>query len=230
MSQTVPIVLIPGLFCTPRLYAGQIDALWKFGPVLIADHTRDDSMAAIAARLLESIGIARFALAGLSMGGYVALEVVRQAPQRVAKLALLGTSARADTPEQIQVRNKQIEQARAGQLLAVVEGALPLLVHNNQVRDTVKQMALDSGAETFARQQTAIMGRADSRPLLAAIRCPTLVLVGEQDRLIPYDRSKEIADGIAGSRLITVPDCGHLATLEQPQACAQALTEWLRTN
>jgi pimeloyl-ACP methyl ester carboxylesterase len=108
---------------------------------------------------------------------------------------------------------------------------MPMLVHKDEsVREVIRQMATDTGPAAFARQQNAIIGRADSRPLLASIRCPTLVLVGEQDRLIPPDRSKEMADAIAGSRLVIVPECGHLSSLEQPQAVTTALVEWLQRS
>jgi len=229
MIDSLPIVLVPGLFCTARLYAEQLNALWKFGPVTIADHTRDESMAAIAQRILASAP-PRFALAGLSMGGYVALEIMRQAAERVIKLSLLDTTARPDTPEQTEVRRKQIELASGGQLGKVVEAALPNLVHKEEsVRVVVRQMAIDTGPASFMRQQKAIMSRADSRPLLATISCPTLVVVGEQDKLIPPDRSKEMADAIVGARLVIIPECGHLSTLEQPIATTKALVDWLST-
>ncbi len=228
MNESLPIVLVPGLFCTARLFTEQIPALWKFGPVTVADHSRDENMKAIATRILVNAP-PRFALAGLSMGGYVAFEIVRQAPTRVAKLALLDTSARPDTPEQTQVRRQQIDLAAAGQFGKIVAAALPNLVYekDDSVYAVIRQMAADTGADGFIRQQQAIIDRADSRPLLPNIRCPTLVLVGEQDKLIPPDRSKEMADGIAGSRYVTIPDCGHIATLEQPEATTRALLEWL---
>jgi pimeloyl-ACP methyl ester carboxylesterase len=115
MGEPLPTVLVPGLNCSARLYAEQIPALWRFGPLLIADHTRDDSMGAIAARILNAAP-PRFALMGLSMGGYIALEIMSQAPARVAKLALLDTGARADTPEQTERRHRQIELAQTGPL------------------------------------------------------------------------------------------------------------------
>src|SRR5579871_1623559 len=124
----LPTVLVPGLNCSARLYAEQIPALWRFGPVTIADHTRDDSMAAIARRVLAAAP-PRFALAGLSMGGYIAFEVVRQAPQRVARLALLDTSARADTPEATVMRHAQMTLAGAGRLGEVVEQQFVRTVH-----------------------------------------------------------------------------------------------------
>jgi pimeloyl-ACP methyl ester carboxylesterase len=228
LTDTLPIVLVPGLFCTARLYTEQVPALWKFGPVTVVDHTRGETIAEIASRVLESAP-SRFALAGLSMGGYVALEIVHQASGRVAKLALLDTSARPDTAEQVAVRRQQIELAIAGHLGKVVAMSMPSVIYKDEaVRVILREMAMELGAEIFVRQQNAIIGRADSRPRLASIRCPTLVLVGEQDRLIPPDRSKEIADGIAGARYVTIPECGHLSTLEQPQRVTKALIEWLQ--
>jgi pimeloyl-ACP methyl ester carboxylesterase len=228
MSASQPIVLVPGLFCTARLYADQIPPLWQFGPVTVADHRRHNTMTDIARSILAGAPPS-FALVGLSMGGYIALEIMRLAPERVAKLALLDTTARPDTPEQTKVRNEQIALVRQGAYGKIVHAALPLLLHRQEAsRDVVVQMANDTGAEAFIRQQQAIIGRADSRPHLAAIRCPTLVLVGEQDRLIPPDRSQELASGIAGARYVAVQDCGHISTVEQPQATTQALVEWLQ--
>lgn len=127
-SRSLPIVLVPGLLASPRLYAEQIPELWRLGPVTVATHTWDASMAAIAGRILASAP-AHFALAGLSMGGYISFEILRQAPKRVAKLVLLDTSARPDLPEQGEQRRSQIEMARAGRLSEVVDGLFPRLVH-----------------------------------------------------------------------------------------------------
>jgi pimeloyl-ACP methyl ester carboxylesterase len=231
MSQPLPIVLVPGLNCSPRLYAEQIPALWRFGPVMVADHTRDDSMAAIAARILAAAP-PRFALVGLSMGGYIAFEIVRQAPQRVAKLALLDTGARADTPEQTERRHRQIELAQSGRCLEIPDLMFPLLVHRRhhgdaKLREINRRMAEETGAEAFVRQQRAIMARPDSRPGLAAIRCPTIVLVGDGDELTPPALAQEIAAGISGARLVIVADSGHVSTLEQPAAVNKALVEWM---
>ncbi len=232
MSEPLPIVLIPGLLATARLYAPQIPHLWRAGPVTIADHTRDDSMSAIAARILATAP-ARFALAGLSMGGYIAFEMLRQAPQRIARVALLDTSARADAPEQSAMRRAQMSLAAQGRLGEVVEQQFPRLVHRARhadmaLREVVAVMAREVGAEAFIRQQTAILGRSDARPALGAIRCPALVLVGETDELTPPERAGEIAAGIAGSRLVTVAGCGHLSTLERPVEVTAALQEWLQ--
>jgi pimeloyl-ACP methyl ester carboxylesterase len=226
----LPTVLVPGLLCSPRVYAEQMPSLWRSGPVFVADHTRDTSMADIAKRILAAAP-PRFALAGISMGGYISFEIMRQAPARVVKLALLDTTARPDLPE-------QSERRRA--LMALAERAfeqipdlmLPTLVHRSRkndpgLRNIVHAMAEETGPQAFLRQQTAIIDRIDSRPTLASIRCPTLVLVGDGDELITPDKSAEIAAGIAGSRLVTIANAGHLSTIEQPQAVTQALMEWL---
>jgi pimeloyl-ACP methyl ester carboxylesterase len=231
MTEPLPIVLVPGLLCTQRLYVGQIPALERFGPVTVADHTRDDSMSGIAQRIL-SLPPPRFALAGLSMGGYVAFEVLRQAPERVVKLALLDTTARPDVPEQTEQRRRQIEMARTGRFDGIAELLFPRFVaaarHTDRaLEDIVRTMARDTGAEAFVRQQTAIMHRADSRPMLAAIGCPTLVLVGEQDALTPPDRAAEMAAAIPDVRRVVVPDCGHLSALEQPETVTRALVSFL---
>jgi pimeloyl-ACP methyl ester carboxylesterase len=231
MREPLPVMLVPGLLCSARLYAEQIAALWPFGPVTVADHRRDDTMEAIAARILNTAP-PRFALAGLSMGGYIALSILRQAPERVERLALLDTSARSDTPQQTERRLSQIALAKNGRFAEVPDLLWPLFVHHDRqgdenLRRVVRAMAEDTGPETFVRQQHAIMARTDARPLLATIKCPTLVLVGEGDELTPPALAQEIAACIAGSRLVVVPDSGHLSTLEQPAAVNRALTEWM---
>src|SRR5689334_4380405 len=134
MPDSLPILLIPGLTCSARLYADQIPALWPFGPIMIADHTRDDSMVAIAWRILATAP-PRFALGGLSMGGYIAFEIMRQAPQRVAKLALLDTGARGETPEQTERRKAAIALAENGRYAEVPDLAFPIYVHRNRRDD-----------------------------------------------------------------------------------------------
>jgi pimeloyl-ACP methyl ester carboxylesterase len=231
MTAILPLVLIPGLLCSARLFAPQIAGLWPFGSVTVADHRRDNEMTAIAARILADAP-PRFALAGLSMGGYVAFAILRLAPERVVKLAFLDTSARQDTAEQSAVREIFIGLARAGKLGEVVETLTPRFLHRNRHNDealkrVVREMAADTGVEAFVRQQQAITSRPDSRPLLASIRCPTLVVVGEGDELTPPELAKEICTGVSGARLVVVPDCGHLSTIEKPEAVNAALAEWL---
>jgi len=231
MSDALATVLIPGLNCSARLYADQIPALWRFGAVQVADHTRDDSIAAIARRVLAEAP-PRFALAGLSMGGYLAFEIMRQASERVAKLALLNTGARPETPEQTAQRRPRIELATSGRFAEVTNEHFPLLVHRDRhddaaLKNLVRKMNEETGPEAFLRQQRAIMGRADSRPGLGAIKCPTLVLVGDGDVLTPPDLAREMAAAIPGSRLAIVADCGHLSTIEQPAAVTKTLLEWM---
>src|SRR4051812_42256453 len=168
MSDNLAVVLAPGLNCSPRLYAAQIPELWRFGPVSIANHTRDDTMAAITKRILDDAP-PRFALAGLSMGGYIALEIMRQAPSRVAKLALLDTGARDDPPEAQERRRRNIAAAESGRFDEIVDLQFPLYVHPTRANDAALKseylaMCHEVGAEAYVRQQKAIMGRADSRP------------------------------------------------------------------
>ena len=232
MAETLPIMLVPGLICSPRIYAPVIPALWRLGPVMVANHVRDDSMAAIARRILAEAP-PRFALAGHSMGGYIAFEIMRQAPERVARLALLNTQARPDTPEASARRRTMMTRAREGEYHAVVEELSANFVHPSRRGDErlgkiTRDMADDVGIEGFVRQQTAMIARPDSRPTLTAIRCPTLVLTSDTDNMIPNSLSTEMADEIAGSSLVVIDDCGHLPQLEQPEETAQALLEWLR--
>jgi pimeloyl-ACP methyl ester carboxylesterase len=231
MPDNMPIVLVPGLNCSPRLYAAQMPALWRLGPVTVATHTRDGTMAAIAARILGAAP-PRFALAGLSMGGYIALEIIRQAADRVERLALLDTGARADTPEASEKRVTNIALAESGRFEDVIGPQFPLYVHPARANDAALKadylaMCRDVGPEAYVRQQKAIMARVDSRPLLPSIRCPTLVLVGEQDAATPPELSEEMAAAIPGARLARVPECGHLSTMEQPETVTRELVAWL---
>ncbi|MBR1218612.1 alpha/beta fold hydrolase [Bradyrhizobium sp. U87765 SZCCT0131] len=230
-TDRLPLVLVPGLASSARIYSAIIPALWRAGPVMVANHARDDSLAAIAARVLSEAP-ERFALAGHSMGGYIAFEILRQAPQRVAKLALLNSSARPDTPAATERRRQQMQMARDGRLHEVLDMIFPTFVHPARVTEAalhrlVHDMGDDVGVAGFVNNQTAIIARPDSRPGLASIRCPTLVVGAEQDALLPKELSAEIAAGIAGSRLVLVPDCGHLSQAERPDAVADALLVWL---
>ena len=230
-SNDLPIVLVPGLLCTARLYAEQIPALWRFGPVTVADHTRDDSMVAIARRILAAAP-PRFALAGLSLGGYIALEIMRLAPERVVKLAILDSRVGAEIPAQTETRLPLIELAKTGRFAEIPERLFPVFVHHDRLGDAalkgiVRTMAEETGADAFLRETQAIMTRADARPVLATISCPTLVLVGDNDVLTPPKLAEEIAAGIRGSRLVVIPDCGHLSTLERPEAVNRALAAWM---
>jgi pimeloyl-ACP methyl ester carboxylesterase len=160
--------------------------------------------------------------------------MMRQAPARIVKFALLDTAARPDTPEQSAGRKVQIEMAQGGRYGEIADLAIPRYLHRNRQNDPamtgiVRQMIDETGPEAFVRQLQAIMSRPDSRPLLASIACPTLVLVGDGDLATPPELNKEIADGIPGARYVVVPDCGHLSTVERPEAVNAALAQWLET-
>lgn len=228
---TQDLVLVPGLTCTRALWAGQIGALADVARVTIADHTQHDTIAGIAAGLLAAAP-PRFALAGLSMGGYIAFEVMRQAPSRVTRLALLDTSAKPFNPAATVQREAIIAKAHRTGMDAALGELMPVFIHPMRFGDTalvdaVVQMGRDTGPVVFERQQRALMARADSRPTLAAIRCPTLVLTGAQDLLTPVSEHEEIAAGIAGARLMIVPECGHLSTMERPATVTAAMRDWL---
>jgi pimeloyl-ACP methyl ester carboxylesterase len=189
-------------------------------------------MAEVAADVLRDAPFEKFALAGLSMGGYVVLEMMRQAAHRVLKLALLDTTARADTPEQTRKRRDFILLAERGRFLGITDALLPMLIHpsqlaNRELVSTIKKMAKNTGRDAFIRQERAIISRTDSLPLLSRIACPTLVMCGRQDALIPLDRHEEMAAGISGSRLEIVEECGHLSTMERPAETSAALGRWL---
>ena len=231
MSQ-IPVVFIPGLLCDSLLWAPQIGTLSDIADCWVASPTGADSIESLAAQLLERAPFPQFALAGLSMGGYVALEIMRQAPGRVLKLALLDTSARADTPEQTERRHALIDIARRGRFAEVTNLLLPALVnrarsYDRQIVGTIRAMARNVGEEAFYLQESAIIRRIDSRPHLAAIRCPTLILCGHQDAITPPALHQELASGINGAKLVLIGDCGHLSTIEQPEEVNLALRAWL---
>ena len=231
MDNAMPILLVPGLVSSPRIYAPLLPALWRFGPVTVANHIRDDHMALIARRILAEAP-PRFALAGHSMGGYIAFEIMRQASDRVAKLALINTQARPDTPEATARRRTMMARAKGGEYSAVLDELFPGFVHPSRREDAslrrlVHDMGEDIGVEAFLRQLEAIISRPDSRPALAAIKCPTLVLSGDEDSTISNALSVEMADNIHNAKLVILPNCGHLPQVEQTQATADVLVEWL---
>jgi pimeloyl-ACP methyl ester carboxylesterase len=232
MNASLPLVLVPGLNCSARVFADVLPELWRHGSVAIANHTRGDRLSAIAERILDDAP-ARFALAGFSLGGYIALEIWRQARERVARLALLDTSARPETPALTEARQERAALVRAGRFREAAEHYLPQLFHPSRAGDaalraTYLRMAEDCGPDVFLRHIEAIIARPDSRPDLPAIGCPTLVLVGDSDGITPPAHAREMADAIPGARLVVVPECGHMSPMERPEAVARALGEWLR--
>jgi pimeloyl-ACP methyl ester carboxylesterase len=224
------IFILPGLLEDAEAFAACIAALREDARVTVADMTRADTVAALASEALQQAPPGQFLLAGHSMGGYVALEVMRQAPGRVAALALLNTHARPDSAEATENRRRLMALADRD-FPAVVAALLPKLMTPEHVKDPVRTgiigaMALAIGKEGFKRQEEAIIARIDSRPHLAAIRCPTLVIAGDEDQLMPVELLRELAEGIPGARLEVVEECGHMASLEQPAAVSALLRGW----
>lgn len=226
------LVLIPGLLCDENLWAHQVSGLADMAEVEVADITREDNIPDLARAVLRRAP-ERFSLAGLSMGGYVAHEIMRQEPTRIERLALVDTSARPDTPENTKKRKSMMDLATHGKFKGVTPLLLPNLVHPDHVEkadvgDVVLRMAESVGKDAFLRQQTALMHRVDSRPDLANINCPTLVLCGREDALTPVEVHQEMADAIGdNAKLVVVEHSGHLAPLEQPRVVTDAFKKWL---
>jgi pimeloyl-ACP methyl ester carboxylesterase len=226
-----PLVLLPGMMCDARLYGPQIAALSGECSLQLSPITRHDTVEKLAAGVLVDAP-PRFALAGLSMGGIVAMEVLRQAPHRVERLALLDTNPRAEIEAVKQNREPQIAKVRAGGLREIMRDELkPNYLadgpRRQNVLDLCMDMALDLGPDVFERQSRALQSRPDQQETLKSVNVPTLILMGAEDRLCPRDRHDLIYELIAGSTLEIVAGAGHLPTLEQPDAVNKALKTWL---
>ena len=231
MSSRLPLVLLPGLLCDAALWQHQIRALSDSAAPQVAETHHHGTLEAIAHDVLAAAP-PRFALAGLSMGGYVAFEILRQAPERVLKLCLLNTSARPDTREQSERRRMLLALSRSGQFKGVTPRLLPMLVAPERVGDTdlsdiIMAMAERMGREAFANQQTAILHRIDSRPTLRHVRCPTQVIGGTEDQLTPVEVVREIAEGIPNAHVDLIEHCGHLSPLERPERVTTLMRRWL---
>lgn len=228
-----PLLLLPGMMCDARVFAPQIEALGGGRDVRVGDIGRHDSMAAIAAGLLDELPWRRFAVAGLSMGGIVAMAMLARAPERIERVALLDSNHRAEPPERRPVRDRQIAASEAGGLRAVIVDEMkPHYLarrgrRNAKLLDTLVAMAEALGPTVFARQSRALRDRPDYGGPLSAYGGPMLVLCGAEDRLCPPERHREIAALRAGAALVVVPEAGHISTLEQPAAVTAALRDWL---
>lgn len=230
MPERRPLLLLPGLLCDQRLWRDQARDLADIAEPCIPDLTLDDSLSAIAARVLDAAP-ERFALAALSMGGYVAFEILRQQPQRVTQLALLDTSASLDSPQRKAQRLAGIASLKHGRFFGVTARMLPQLVHEQHVHgpvgEEVQTMAKRVGSDAFLRQQNATLNRPDSRSLLSSIAVPTLVAVGDSDVLTPPNEAEEMHRLIAGSTYHVFAQCGHLPPMEMPNETSQLLRRWL---
>jgi pimeloyl-ACP methyl ester carboxylesterase len=231
MQEKLPLVFLSGLLNTARVWEPQTQDLGSFYDVSVGDLTVAETMQGLAISVLQAAP-ARFSLAALSMGGYVAFEILRQSPDRVDRLALVDTTPRPDAPEQSARRKDLVALAQAEGIGAVLPQVLPGFLSptgacNPELVEIVTQMATAVGVDAFIRQQAAIQGRPDSRQGLAAIQCPTVVIFGAEDALTGGDIAQEMADGIPGAVLAEIPDAGHLSPLENPKAVTTALAEWL---
>lgn len=231
MTERPHLVLVPGMLCDAALWAHQIQHLADVGECHVGDTRTDDTIAGMAHTILHTAP-PRFALAGLSMGGIVALEILRQAPERVVRLALLDTAATPESEASRQRRLDLMKLAELGEFVGVAPRLLPQFIHPDRLQDgtltdAIMEMTQRVGKEAFLRQQNALMGRADSRPYLAAIKVPALVLCGRQDAMTPLAYHVEMAEAIPKARLAIVEDSGHLTTMERPQAVTALLRDWM---
>jgi pimeloyl-ACP methyl ester carboxylesterase len=232
MSDRPPVVLASGQLLTREVWSPVIHALNDRYDFIHADHASDDTIAGMTDRLLAHAP-SRFDLVAHAMGGFTAFEVMRRAPERVRSLALIATLAPNDGPAQTERRQGYIRLVEAGSFPAVVDERVPILLHPDRRADgellaIVRRMATETGADTFLRQQRAIMTRADSRQTLASIPCPALLIWGRQDGITTEAHQTEMLAAIPGARLEVIEDCGHLVTLERPEETARILAEWLR--
>ncbi|MCI2394104.1 alpha/beta fold hydrolase [Aliiroseovarius sediminis] len=226
-----PVVLIPGMMCDARVFGPQIDDLSRDHIVIVAPPIHGETIRDMAGHILDQLP-PRFALAGLSMGGIVAMEIARRAPERVTRLALMSTSPLPDTPAQATWREPQIVRASAGRLAEAMADAL---APDNlapgcgraAVVDLVNDMAHGLGGEMFVRQSRALQRRPDAQRSLQKLRIPTMVLCGAHDGLTPPRRHETMAALIPGAELVILPGAGHLPTVEQPQQVNIGMRAWL---
>lgn len=226
------LILLPGLACDAGLWDAQLPVLAPHASVQVSDvHLRFDSLPAMADALLAAHA-GPLVLAGASMGGMVAMQAALRAPARIAGLALLGTSARADTPALIRLRTEACALFAAGRIDEVLRANVMFAFHPDNAADAglvdaYLAMIGRAGPQALIRQNRAVMARPDLRPELPRLRCRTLVMVGEADALTPPEHAEEIATAVRGAERVVVPGAGHMLTLEQPAAVAHLLRDWL---
>ena len=226
------LILLPGLAGDDTMWAPQRAALARWRPVVTDVHALHDSIESMAAALLAGHE-GKLVLCGASMGGMIAMEAARQAPHRIAGLALLGTTARPETPEMRQVRETAIQLFAQGRADEVIGANVGFAFHPDQARDAVLvrsylDFVMRAGADQLIRQNRAVIHRPDARLHLPEVRCPALVLCGDSDQLTPPEYSHEIATLVPGAKIMTVPRCGHMLTMEKPDFVSAALAAWLR--
>jgi pimeloyl-ACP methyl ester carboxylesterase len=224
------LLLLPGLAADAAMWTAQLEGLAPWQPRVADAHMRADTIEAMASLLLADHP-GELVLCGASMGGMVAMEATRQAPHRVRGLALLGTNARPEDDAMRKVREDAIVLFAAGRLREVIEPNIGFAFHpaNAPALSTAYlDLVLRAGASQLIRQNRAVIARPDARVHLPALRCPLLVLCGEDDQLTPPDCSREIASLVPHAQLQLLPRCGHMLTMEQPEAVNAALVGWLQ--
>ncbi len=220
--------MIPGTLCTERTFAEQAASLRDVTAPSVDLPVEGPDLKACAAGILGRAP-ERFALLGFSLGGLVALELMRQAPERVLKLCLLATNPRGSTPQNLETWARWRLEVAAGGFPDIIQAhAEGVYSGNPEARTPVMEMACAVGPDTFLKQLDLLESRPDSRPSLADISCPTLLVAGRQDRVTPPELHEEMRSLISGSRLETLPACGHYAALERPRAVTKLLREWLK--
>ncbi|MES3004392.1 MAG: alpha/beta fold hydrolase [Pseudomonadota bacterium] len=227
------LILVPGLAGDETMWLAQIAALRDWIPVVTDVHMHHGTIEAMAAALLASHS-GPLAVCGASMGGMIAMEVARQASERVAGLAVLGTTARPESPEMRDLREAACELFAQGRVAEVIEPNVALAFHPDQARDlkltrSYVDFVLRAGADQLIRQNRAVMARPDARPHLPAVRCATLVMCGDSDQLVAAENSREIAALVPGARFIELARCGHMLTMEKPGEVNAALRGWLES-
>jgi pimeloyl-ACP methyl ester carboxylesterase len=228
---TEPLVLIPGMMCDARLYGPQIDTLSREMSVMVACATRGERIEEIASGILDGLPH-KFALAGLSMGGIIAMEILRRVPDRVTRIALMDTNPLAETPQSAAAYEPMIVGVKAGRLDEVMRGFMkPDFLAPGPGRMAVlglmAEMARDLGPDVFLRQVRALQRRRDAQAVLRKCKVPTLVLCGRHDGLTPVKRHTFMAELIPYARLQIIEEAGHIPTLEAPDATTEALRTWL---
>lgn len=229
MTPRQNLLLIPGLVCDAEVWHHQSMHLREIATISIPPVTQGESIVQMA-RIVLAEAPETFALAGFSMGGYIALEMLRQAPERITRLALLDTSARADTPEKASWRRTAIARCENGEFSAVIDGMLPILLHwdrqNGPLPNFVRSMAARVGAEAFVRRHKVIGSRQDSRKLLEGISVPVRAICGRKDGMSTIAEHEEIAS-LSRGRFSIIEQCGHMTIIEQPQTATALLRDWL---
>lgn len=229
----IPLVLLPGMMCTAQLFSHQIACFSKERVVHFSPLAGHDDIARLAEEVLAHAP-SNFALCGLSMGGIVAMEVVRQAPDRVHGLALLDTNPLAELDNVKQSRTPQIEKVKAGGLLDVMRDEMkPNYLADGESRteilDVCLQMALGLGPDVFICQSLALRDRLDQSGTLRSVGVPTLVLCGKHDRLCPVETHQLMCELVPEATLSIVEGAGHLPVLEQPEVTNRILARWLHS-